>query len=161
MKLTHFDDEGKARMVDVSEKPLTKREAIAVGSVYMKPETIKLIKDRRISKGDVLGVARVAGIMAAKKTSEMIPMCHPLNITSVGIDFDIDEDKNKVDIKTTVRIVGQTGVEMEALTATSAAALTIYDMCKAVDKEMVISGIMLMEKRGGKSGEFRRSTHSD
>ncbi|MDI6728056.1 MAG: cyclic pyranopterin monophosphate synthase MoaC [Thermodesulfovibrionales bacterium] len=161
MKLTHFDDEGKARMVDVSEKPLTKREAIAVGSVYMKPETIKLIKDRRISKGDVLGVARVAGIMAAKKTSEIIPMCHPLNITSVGIDFDIDEDKNKVDIKTTVRIVGQTGVEMEALTATSAAALTIYDMCKAVDKEMVISGIMLMEKRGGKSGEFRRSTHSD
>jgi cyclic pyranopterin phosphate synthase len=156
MKLTHFDDEGKARMVDVSEKPLTKREAIAVGSVHMKPETIKLIKDRLISKGDVLGVARVAGIMAAKKTSEMIPMCHPLNITSVGIDFDIDEDKNKVDIKTTVRIMGHTGVEMEALTATSAAALTIYDMCKAVDKEMVISDIMLKEKRGGKSGEFKR-----
>ncbi len=156
MKLTHFDDEGKARMVDVSEKPLTKREAIAVGSVHMKPETIKLIKDRLISKGDVLGVARVAGIMAAKKTSELIPMCHPLNITSVGIDFDIDEDKNKVDIKTTVRIMGQTGVEMEALTATSAAALTIYDMCKAVDKEMVISDIMLKEKRGGKSGEFKR-----
>lgn len=161
MKLTHFDDEGKARMVDVSEKPLTKREAIAVGSVYMKPETIKLIKDRLISKGDVLGVARVAGIMAAKKTSELIPMCHPLNITSVNIDFDIDDEKNKVDIKATVRIVGQTGVEMEALTATSATALTIYDMCKAVDKEMVISDIMLMEKRGGKSGEFRRSTHSD
>jgi cyclic pyranopterin phosphate synthase len=157
MKLTHFDDEGKARMVDVSEKPLTKREAIAVGSVHMKPETIKLIKDRLISKGDVLGVARVAGIMAAKKTSELIPMCHPLNITSVGIDFDINEDKNKVDIKTTVRIMGQTGVEMEALTATSAAALTIYDMCKAVDKEMVISDIMLKEKRGGKSGEFIRS----
>jgi len=161
MKLTHFDDEGKARMVDVSEKPLTKREAIAVGSVYMKPATIKLIKDRLISKGDVLGVARVAGIMAAKKTSELIPMCHPLNITSVDIDFDIDEAKNKIDIKTTVRIAGQTGVEMEALTATSAAALTIYDMCKAVDKEMVISDIMLMEKRGGKSGEFRRSTHND
>lgn len=156
MKLTHFDDEGKARMVDVSEKPLTKREAIAVGSVHMKPETIKLIKDRLISKGDVLGVARVAGIMAAKKTSDLIPMCHPLNITSVIIDFDIDEKKNKINIKTTVRIVGQTGVEMEALTATSAAALTIYDMCKAVDKEMVISDIMLMEKRGGKSGEFKR-----
>jgi cyclic pyranopterin phosphate synthase len=156
MKLTHFDDEGKARMVDVSEKPLTKREAVAIGSVHMNPETIKLIKDRQISKGDVLGVARVAGIMAAKKTSEMIPMCHPLNITSVGIDFDINEDKNRVDIKTTVRIVGQTGVEMEALTATSVAALTIYDMCKAVDKEMVISDIMLMEKRGGKSGEFKR-----
>lgn len=156
MELTHFDEEGKARMVDVSEKPLTKREAIAKGSVYMKPETIKLIKDRQISKGDVLGVARVAGIMAAKKASEMIPMCHPLNITSVNIDFDIDEKNNKVDIKTTVRIVGQTGVEMEALTATSAAALTIYDMCKAVDKEMVISDIMLLEKRGGKSGEFKR-----
>jgi len=156
VKLTHFDDEGKARMVDVSEKPLTQRDAVAKGSVYMKPETIRLIKDRQISKGDVLGVARVAGIMAAKKTSELIPMCHSLNITSVNIDFDIDEDKNKVDIKTTVRIVGQTGVEMEALTAASAAALTIYDMCKAVDKEMVISDIMLMEKRGGKSGEFKR-----
>ncbi len=156
MKLTHFDDEGKARMVDVSEKPLTKREAIAVGSVCMKPETIKLIKDRQISKGDVLGVARVAGIMAAKKTSGLIPMCHPLNITSVNIDFDIDEEKNKVDIKAVVRIVGQTGVEMEALTSASVAALTIYDMCKAVDKEMVISDIMLMEKRGGKSGEFKR-----
>lgn len=156
MKLTHFDEKGKARMVDVSEKPLTMREAIAAGSVYMKPETIKLIKDRQISKGDVLGVARVAGIMAAKKTSELIPMCHPLNITSVNIDFDIDEEENKIDIKATVRIVGQTGVEMEALTATSAAALTIYDMCKAADKEMVISDIMLMEKRGGKSGEFKR-----
>jgi cyclic pyranopterin phosphate synthase len=156
MKLTHFDEKGKARMVDVTKKPLTHREATAKGSVYMKPETLRLIKDRRISKGDVLGVARVAGIMAAKKTSELIPMCHPLNITSVNIDFDIDEEKNKVDIKTTVRIVGQTGVEMEALTATTAAALTIYDMCKAVDKEMVISEIMLMEKRGGKSGEFKR-----
>jgi cyclic pyranopterin phosphate synthase len=161
VKLTHFDDEGKARMVDVSEKPLTQREAVVKGSVYMKPETIRLIKDRQISKGDVLGVARVAGIMAAKKTSELIPMCHPLNITSVNIDFGIDEDKNKVDIKTIVRIVGQTGVEMEALTATSAAALTIYDMCKAVDKEMVISDIMLMEKRGGKSGEFKRAKIND
>jgi cyclic pyranopterin phosphate synthase len=143
-------------MVDVSEKPLTMREAIATGSVHMKPETLRLIKDRQISKGDVLGVARVAGIMAAKKTSELIPMCHPLNITSVNIDFGIDEKKNKVDIKSTVKIVGQTGVEMEALTAASAAALTIYDMCKAVDKEMIISDIMLMEKRGGKSGEFKR-----
>jgi cyclic pyranopterin phosphate synthase len=157
VKLTHFDDEGKARMVDVSEKPLTQRDAVAKGSVYMKPETLRLIKDRQISKGDVLGVARVAGIMAAKKTSELIPMCHPLNITSVSIDFYIDEIKNKIDIKTTVKIVGQTGAEMEALTATSAAALTIYDMCKAVDKEMVISDIMLMEKRGGKSGEFKRT----
>ncbi len=156
MELTHFDEEGKARMVDVSEKKPTQREAVAAGFVYMKQETLKLIKDRQISKGDVLGVARVAGIMAAKKTSELIPMCHPLNITSVNIDFDIDEEKNRVDIKTTVKIVGQTGVEMEALTATSVAALTIYDMCKAADKEMVISSIMLMEKRGGKSGEFIR-----
>lgn len=155
-KLTHFDEEGKARMVDVSEKLPTQREAIAAGSLYMKPQTIRLIKDRLISKGDVLGVARVAGIMAAKRTPDLIPMCHPLNMTSVNIDFDVDENKNKVDIKTTVRIIGQTGVEMEALTATAVAALTIYDMCKAVDKEMVISGIMLMEKRGGKSGEFKR-----
>ena len=155
-KLTHFDEEGKARMVDVSGKLPTQREAITAGSIHMKPETIRLIKDRRISKGDVLGVARVAGIMAAKRTPDLIPMCHPLNITSVHIDFDVDEKKNKIDIKTTVRIVGQTGVEMEALTATSVAALTIYDMCKAVDKEMVISDIMLMEKRGGKSGEFKR-----
>lgn len=155
-KLTHFDEEGRARMVDVSEKPPTQREAIAAGSVYMKPETIRLIKDRLISKGDVLGVARVAGIMAAKKTPDLIPMCHPLNITSVNIDFDVDENKNKIDIKTTARITGQTGVEMEALTATSVAALTIYDMCKAVDKDMVISDIMLLEKRGGKSGEFKR-----
>ena len=155
-KFTHFDEKGRARMVDVSEKPPTQREAIAAGSVYMKPETIRLIRDRQISKGDVLGVARVAGIMAAKRTPDLIPMCHPLNITSVNVDFDVDEKESKVDIKTTVRIVGQTGVEMEALTATSVAALTIYDMCKAVDKEMVISGIMLMEKRGGKSGEFKR-----
>ncbi|MCI0468713.1 MAG: cyclic pyranopterin monophosphate synthase MoaC [Nitrospirae bacterium] len=156
MELTHFDEEGRARMVDVSEKPSTQREAVAAGSVYMKPETLRLIRDKQISKGDVLAVARVAGIMAAKRTSDLIPMCHPLNISSVCIDFSLDDDKNKVDIKTTVKITGQTGVEMEALTAASAAALTIYDMCKAVDKEMVISDIMLLEKRGGKSGSFKR-----
>jgi len=156
MKLTHFDEEGKARMVDVSGKPPTHREAIAKASVFMKPETIRLIKESGISKGDVLGVARVAGIMASKQTSGLIPMCHPLNITSVNIDFDINEEKNSIDIKTTVKITGQTGVEMEALTAASVAALTIYDMCKAVDKQMVISDIMLLEKRGGKSGEFKR-----
>lgn len=156
MKLTHFDEEGKARMVDVSGKPLTEREAVAGGSVSMRPETIALIKDRRISKGDVLGVARVAGIMAAKRTADLIPMCHPLNITSVTMDFMIDEGESRIDIRATARITGQTGVEMEALTAVTVAALTIYDMCKAVDKEMVISGIMLLEKRGGKSGEFRR-----
>lgn len=156
MKLTHFDEEGKARMVDVSEKHITHREAVAAGSVYMRPETIRLIKDRKVSKGDVLGVARVAGIMAAKKTSELIPMCHPLNITSVSIEFNIDEHKNKIDIKTAVKIAGQTGVEMEALAATAVAALTIYDMCKSADREMVISDIMLIEKHGGKSGEFKR-----
>ena len=142
-------------MVDVSEKPSTAREAVARGSVYMKPSTIKLIRDKAVPKGDVIAVARVAGIMAAKKTSELIPMCHPLNITSISVDIKTDK-KNKIDIEARAKTVGQTGVEMEALTAVSAAALTIYDMCKAVDKEMTISDIMLTEKRGGKSVEFRR-----
>ncbi|NTU41774.1 MAG: cyclic pyranopterin monophosphate synthase MoaC [Nitrospirales bacterium] len=157
MELTHFDRDGKARMVDVSEKPVTHREAVAAGSISMKPETLRLIKEGSVSKGDVLGVARVAGIMAAKKTPDLIPMCHPLNISSVTVDFSLDEKESRVNIRTTVKMAGQTGVEMEALVATSVAALTIYDMCKAVDKGMVISEIMLMEKRGGKSGEFRRS----
>lgn len=155
MRFTHLDKQGKAKMVDVSEKPSTAREAVARGSVYMKPSTMKLIRDKAVPKGDVIAVARVAGIMAAKKTSELIPMCHPLNITSVSVDIKTDE-KNKIDIEARAKTVGQTGVEMEALTAVSAAALTIYDMCKAVDKEMTISDIMLTEKRGGKSGEFRR-----
>jgi cyclic pyranopterin phosphate synthase len=157
MKLTHFDDEGKSRMVDVSGKGSTVREAIASGSISMKADTLKLIEQGKVEKGDVLGVARVAGIMAAKKTSELIPMCHPLNITSVALDFVVDHKKNRVAIKSTVKVTGQTGVEMEALTATSVAALTIYDMCKAVDREMVIGEIMLLEKSGGKSGTFRRS----
>jgi cyclic pyranopterin phosphate synthase len=156
MRLTHLDEEGRAQMVDVSKKPLTERTAVATGTVYMKPETLRLIKDKRISKGDVFNVARIAGIMAAKKTSDLIPLCHPLNITSVNIDFETDDEKGKVDIKSVVKIIGQTGVEMEALVATTAAALTIYDMCKAVDKEMVISDIMLLEKKGGKSGAFKR-----
>jgi cyclic pyranopterin phosphate synthase len=155
-KLSHLDKQGKAKMVDITEKPMTLREAVAKGSVYMKAETLKLIKDKKIQKGDVFGVARVAGIMAAKRTSELIPMCHPLNITSVNIDFDLDSKKNKVDIEARVRIIGQTGVEMEALTAVSAVALTIYDMCKAVDKEMIISDIMLLEKKGGRSGLYKR-----
>ncbi|MEW6213718.1 MAG: cyclic pyranopterin monophosphate synthase MoaC [Nitrospirota bacterium] len=158
MKLTHLDKEGRAKMVDVTEKPSTQREAVAKGSVYMKSETLELIKDRRIPKGDVFCVAKVAGIMAAKKTSELVPMCHPLNITLINIDFNLDSKNSKVDIEAYVKILGQTGVEMEALTAVSVAALTIYDMCKAVDKEMVISDIMLMEKRGGRSGEFKRKT---
>ncbi len=155
-KFTHLDNKGNAKMVDVTEKPLTMREAVAKGSVYMKPETIKLIEDKKIPKGDVFGVSRVAGIMAAKKTSELIPMCHPLNITSINIDFDLDRNKNKVDIKAHLKILGQTGVEMEALTAVTVAALTIYDMCKAVDKGIIISDIMLLEKRGGKSGTYKR-----
>jgi len=156
-RLTHLDKEGQAKMVDISEKPLTQREAVAKGSVYMKPETLRLIEDKKVPKGDVLCVSRVAGIMAAKRTSEVIPMCHPLNITSVDIKLNLDSKKNKVDIEACVKILGQTGVEMEALTAVSAAALTIYDMCKAVDKEMVISDIMLMEKRGGRSGVYKRN----
>lgn len=158
MKLTHFDDAGKARMVDVSGKGATVREAVATGSISMKADTLTLIKHGKVEKGDVLGVARVAGIMAAKKTSELIPMCHPLSITSVAIDFAIDDKKNKVDIKSTVKVTGQTGVEMEALTGTVVAALTIYDMCKAVDKEMAIGEIVLQQKSGGKSGTFRRNS---
>lgn len=155
-KLTHIDNKGRAKMVDVTDKPSTRREAVAKASVYMKPETLRLIKDKKIPKGDVFTVAKVAGIMAAKKTSELIPMCHPLNITSVNINFKFDDKKNRMDIEAHVKITGRTGVEMEALSAVSAAALTIYDMCKAVDKEMVISEIMLMEKRGGRSGIFKR-----
>jgi len=155
-KLTHLDKQGRAKMVDVTEKPETMREAVATGSVHMKSETLRLIRDKKVPKGDVLCVSRVAGIMAAKKAGELIPMCHPLNITSVDIDFDLDDKNNKIGIKARVKITGRTGVEMEALTAVSAAALTIYDMCKAADKEMIISEIMLLEKRGGSSGLFRR-----
>jgi cyclic pyranopterin phosphate synthase len=144
-------------MVDISKKPVTRREAVARGSIYMKHETLRLILEKKVPKGDVFCVARVAGIMAAKRTPELIPMCHPLNITSVNIEFSPDNKKNRIDIEARVRITGPTGVEMEALAAVSAAALTIYDMCKAVDREMVISEIMLMEKRGGRSGVFKRS----
>lgn len=155
-KLTHLDKEGRAKMVDVTEKPSTVREAISKGYVSMKPETLRLIQEKRIPKGDVLCVARVAAIQAAKRTSELIPMCHPLNITSVSVDFSLDGMKNRIDIEACVKVTGQTGVEMEALTAVSVAALTIYDMCKAVDKEMVISNIKLLEKKGGRSGHFKR-----
>jgi cyclic pyranopterin phosphate synthase len=155
-KFTHIDARGRARMVDVTGKPLTLREAVARGSVYMKPETLRLIQDKKVPKGDVLCVSRVAGVMAAKKTSELIPMCHPLGITSIDIDLNINGAGNTIDIEARVKITGRTGVEMEAMTAVSVAALTIYDMCKAVDKEMVISEIMLVEKSGGKSGLFRR-----
>jgi len=155
-KLTHFDDKGAARMVDVSGKPETVREAVAAGRVYMMPETLQLILDRRVSKGDVFGIARVAGIMAAKKTSDLIPLCQPLKLTAVDIAFDPDEKASCVNLQAKVRTTGQTGVEMEALTAIAAAGLTIYDMCKAVDREMIIADIRLMKKTGGKSGTFER-----
>ena len=155
-KFTHIDSEGKARMVDVSKKAATMREAVARGFVVMKPDTVRMILQRDIPKGDVLATARIAGIMAAKKTGNLIPMCHPLNLTSVAVEISVDEEKSRVCIEARAKTVGQTGVEMEALTAVSVAALTIYDMCKAVDREMSISGIVLLEKRGGKSGEFKR-----
>lgn len=144
-------------MVDVSEKNSTERRAEAAGAVFMKSETLSLIKSGGIKKGDVLAVAQVAGIMAAKRTSELIPMCHPLPLTSVDIGFYLNEQSNSVEITAAVKCRGVTGVEMEALTAVSAAALTVYDMCKAVQKDMVISDIRLIRKSGGKSGDFRRS----
>jgi len=156
-KLSHLDRSGKARMVDVSGKTATTREAVARGTISMKKTTLALIMDNQVAKGDAIGTARVAGIMAAKKTPGLIPLCHPLQISSVSIDFDLDRKKGRIVIESRVKITGQTGVEMEALTAVSVAALTIYDMCKAVDKEMVISDIMLIEKTGGKSGPFLRS----
>lgn len=157
MKLSHFDEKGRARMVDITEKPITERIATVEGIVRMKPETLKMILNKEIAKGDVFQVARLAGIMAAKMTAHLIPLCHPIPITSVEIDFETDEKSSTVKIKTTVKTTAQTGVEMEAMVATSLAALTIYDMCKAVDKEMVIENINLVYKAGGKSGEFRRT----
>ncbi|HUU51025.1 MAG TPA: cyclic pyranopterin monophosphate synthase MoaC [Nitrospinota bacterium] len=155
-KFTHFDEEGRSKMVDVSEKKVTKREAVAKGRVKMQAETLKMIMEGRIKKGDVLDVARVAGIMGAKKTSDFIPMCHPLEITGIDIDFKPSIENCDIEIESRVKVIGRTGVEMEALTSVSVAALTIYDMCKAVDKNMVISDIRLEEKRGGKSGEYIR-----
>ncbi len=155
-KLTHFDEEGAARMVNVSAKEETAREAVAAARVHMLPETLRLILDRKVSKGDVFGVARVAGIMAAKKTAELIPLCHQLNLTSADIAFEPDEKSSCVNILATVRTTGKTGVEMEALTAAAAAGLTIYDMCKAVDRAMTVTDIRVMKKTGGKSGTFER-----
>ena len=152
--LNHFDEKGYAVMVDVSEKSETKRVAVAKGSIKVSKEIMNLIKTGNIKKGDVLGVSRVAGIMASKQTSNLIPMCHPLMINGANIDFELDEENGRVIIYGSVKTTGKTGVEMEALTAVSVAALTIYDMCKAVDKRMVIENIHLVSKTGGKSGEF-------
>jgi len=157
-ELTHFDMDGQAIMVDVSEKPLTVREAVAKGEVQMQPKTLQQILTQRIKKGDVFSVARLAGIMAAKQTSALIPLCHPLPLSAVEIDFASDPQLGRVVIKATTKVTGQTGIEMEALTAVSVAALTIYDMCKAIDKGMVIEGICLLKKSGGRSGTFIRKS---
>ena len=154
-KLSHIDENGKAQMVDVGNKEDTKRSATASGKVFMSVETIEALKKQELQKGDVLGVARVAGIQAAKKTSDLIPLCHPLAVNFVSVDFRIQE--SHVEIETVVEIFGKTGVEMEALTACTVAALTIYDMCKAKDKSITIEEIKLLEKTGGKSGNWKRS----
>lgn len=155
-KLTHLDAEGRARMVDVTEKAVTQRVAIARGTIFMRPETLSLIMEKKIEKGDVFSVARVAGIMAAKRTPELVPMCHPLNITSVEIFLTPEQNPARVEIEAVVKVGGQTGVEMEAMTAVAVSGLTIYDMCKAVDREMSIGEIRLVKKSGGKSGTFIR-----
>ena len=152
--LTHFDSNGNAVMVDVSAKDETERVATAAGAVVMQPETVQLIADGGVKKGDVLSVARLAGIMGAKKTPDLIPLCHPLALSSVKVELSINTDRNAVDIEATCKLKGRTGVEMEALTAVSVAALTVYDMCKAVDRGMQITDIRLTHKSGGKSGTY-------
>ena len=154
-ELSHFDDSGASRMVDVGAKPDTERVARASALVRMQPATLSLIRDKQLSKGDVLEVARIAGIMAAKKTADLIPLCHPLPLTSLKVEFSFPSD-DSVQIEATAKVFARTGVEMEALTAVSVAALTVYDMCKAADRAMTIERICLEEKQGGKSGAYRR-----
>ncbi len=154
-RLTHLDEQGNANMVDVSEKQVTFREAIAYAEVQMLPETLSMITEGGHKKGDVLAVARIAGIQAAKRTSELIPLCHPLMLSKVSVDLEPNSERNVIEITAVCKFSGQTGVEMEALTAASVAGLTIYDMCKAVDKGMVISSVKLLEKKGGKSGHWK------
>lgn len=155
-RLTHFDDQGNARMVDVGGKAETRREAIAAGNITLSPVAFAKVREGSMAKGDVLGVARIAAIMAAKQVDRLIPLTHPLPISGVEVRFRLVEESARIEIEATVSITGRTGVEMEALTAVSVAALTIYDMCKAVDKSMVISDLRLLRKSGGKSGDFRR-----
>ena len=155
-KLTHFNEKGQSRMVDVTQKDETIRIAVAVGKVLAKVETLQLIADRKFSKGDVLEVARIAGIMATKRTADLIPLCHPIPITGVEVNLSINQADQSIEIEAEVQTIGRTGVEMEALTAVSIAALTVYDMCKSVDREMEISAVYLTKKTGGKSGVFPR-----
>lgn len=152
--LTHFDAQGQAHMVDVGAKPSTHRIAVAEGRITMKPETLAIVQAGTAKKGDVLGVARIAAIMAAKKTSDLIPLCHPLALTRVAVEFELEPESSSILCTATVELKGQTGVEMEALTAVQVGLLTIYDMCKAVDKGMVMGGVRVLEKRGGKSGSL-------
>lgn len=159
-RLTHIDEDGKAAMVDVGDKPETARTATVKGSVYMAPETLALIVAGEVKKGDVLSVARLAGIMAAKKTADLIPLCHPLSLTAIEVDLKCDPGRSAVDIEATCRLTGRTGVEMEAMTAVSVAALTVYDMCKAVDRGMQLSEIRLTHKDGGKSGRYQEASSS-
>ncbi|MBI2313353.1 MAG: cyclic pyranopterin monophosphate synthase MoaC [Betaproteobacteria bacterium] len=154
-ELTHFDDQGQAHMVDVGEKPETRRVARAAGRIVMRPETLNLIRQGSAKKGDVLGVARVAAIQASKRTGELIPLCHPLPLTHIAVEFTVDEKASAVECAVTAETVGRTGVEMEALTAVSVGLLTIYDMCKAVDRGMHIEAVRLLEKLGGKSGHWK------
>lgn len=155
-RLNHFDEAGNAVMVDVTDKENTQRQATARGRIQVSPEVFAAVKQGTAAKGDVLGVARVAGIMATKRTSDLIPMCHPLMLTKVSVDFSMDEEKYEIEAVCTAKLTGKTGVEMEALTGVSTALLTIYDMCKAMDKGMVIKDICLLEKSGGKSGHYER-----
>ncbi len=152
--LTHFDKQGQAHMVDVGDKAATRRIAIASGQIHMLASTLQLIHSGSAKKGDVLGIARIAAIQASKKTADLIPLCHPISLSKVAIDFIVDEDKNCISCKATAETTGQTGVEMEALTAVNVGLLTIYDMCKAVDRGMMMSNIKLLEKKGGKSGHW-------
>lgn len=158
MALTHIDEHGNANMVDVSDKPMTCREARAFARISMKPETLQQILNNSLKKGDVLAVARIAGIQAAKKCGELIPLCHPLSLTKVAVDFTINDELSCVDVVSYCKLTGQTGVEMEALIAASVAALTIYDMCKAVDMDMVIEQVCLLEKNGGRRGHYQRES---
>lgn len=154
-RLTHLDEQGNARMVDVGSKPDSERLAVAVGSIFMQPVTLRLIREGALRKGDALLVARLAGIMAAKKTADLIPLCHPLSLTHIDVQLTLDDEHHALHITATARTVGKTGVEMEALTAVTVAALTVYDMAKSVDREMRLSDIRLLEKRGGQHGDYQ------